>query len=222
MTRTPARRPRDAATLVLHRKTKGKLHVLMGCRHSKHAFMPNRYVFPGGAVDMGDRYVKPAAELQPGVARNLAKSCTPSRARALAAAAIRETWEETGLFLARPAPRPAGRIGPGWRPFHDAGLAPALDTLDYVCRAVTPPGRPRRFNARFFVAPADAALGELSGNGELGDLQWIPVEAALTLDVPDITAYVLDQLSGWLQDAAPRQRIPVFRRAGTAFALTHE
>lgn len=194
----------------------------MGCRHGKHVFMPNRYVFPGGAVDAGDRFVKPAGELRTPVWEDLAKSCSRSRARALAAAAIRETWEETGLRLARPAPPPPGRIQPDWLGFHEGGLAPALDSLDYVCRAVTPPGRPRRFNARFFLAPADATTGTLGGNGELDDLRWFTIGDALALDVPDITAYVLHNLDGWLSSPDRRGRIPVLKRIGHEFALTYE
>ena len=63
MTKIKPYRPKDAATLVLYRQNSGDIEVLMGCRHSKHAFMPNRYVFPGGAVDNTDRFVKPASVL---------------------------------------------------------------------------------------------------------------------------------------------------------------
>lgn len=222
MSHPSARRPRDAATLVLYRYERETLQVLMGQRHGKHAFMPNRYVFPGGAVDADDRYVKPAGELRPAVAANLAKSCSPARARSLAAAAIRETWEETGLLVARRAAKPEGKIRGSWRPFHDNGLAPALDELDYICRAVTPPGRPRRFNARFFVARADTVTGKLGGDGELHDLGWLSIRDALALPIPDITAYALSELQRWLRDGPAPEGIPLLKRVGREFSLIRE
>ncbi len=50
----PVIRPKDAATIILVRRQRRKLYVLMGMRHSRHAFMPDRYVFPGGRVDRAD------------------------------------------------------------------------------------------------------------------------------------------------------------------------
>ncbi|HUF44051.1 MAG TPA: NUDIX hydrolase, partial [Aestuariivirgaceae bacterium] len=51
MSSDPAIRPRDAATLIILRRDGAKTRVLMGKRHSDHAFMPGKYVFPGGRVD---------------------------------------------------------------------------------------------------------------------------------------------------------------------------
>jgi len=60
----PYLRPRDAATLILVRQ-RGKIpEVLLGCRDAKHAFMPNRYVFPGGRVDPADARVPVATPLR--------------------------------------------------------------------------------------------------------------------------------------------------------------
>ena len=97
-------RPKDAATLVLIRKSSASPEVLLGQRNGGHAFMPNRYVFPGGRVDPSDSRVIPATELNHEVASRLEKNCGPARARALAVAAVRETYEETGLMLAEKMP----------------------------------------------------------------------------------------------------------------------
>ena len=66
-------RPRDAATLLLYRLSNGRAEVLMGERHSRHRFMPNRYVFPGGRLDRADVHMRAAAELRPDVAARLAR-----------------------------------------------------------------------------------------------------------------------------------------------------
>jgi 8-oxo-dGTP pyrophosphatase MutT (NUDIX family) len=188
----PVRRPRDAATLILLRRRDGRVEVLMGVRHRRHVFMPNQYVFPGGSVDPGDSRVVPATPLRADVAARLARACTPARARALAVAAVRETFEETGLMVAARAASPQlGSIREPWPAFTARGLAPALDRLEYLMRAITPPGRPRRFNTRFFVAHASAALGELAGNGELEDLHWVAIDRALALPIPQITECAL-------------------------------
>ncbi len=98
-------RPRDAATLILVRNDGASPRVLMGQRHANHKFMPNKFVFPGGRVDPADSRIRPVEDLRPEVARLLLSRMrgTPSenRARALALAAIRETFEETGLAVGR-------------------------------------------------------------------------------------------------------------------------
>jgi 8-oxo-dGTP pyrophosphatase MutT (NUDIX family) len=209
----PAIRPKDAATLVLLRHDGGAPLVLMGQRHSGHRFMPDRYVFPGGRVDRGDSYVRPARPLRREVARRLGRSATPRRAQALAAAAVRETFEETGLVLGCPLAAPSRRPPAGWRHFFDAGFAPALDGLDYICRAVTPPFRPLRFNTRFFLADGAPLEGHLRGNGELVDLGWVPLDKAKALPIPAITLYVL-QLVEELIASAPaargERRVPLY------------
>ena len=75
-------RPKDAATLVLIKNSGAVPEVLLGQRHGGHAFMPNRYVFPGGRVDPSDSRVVPATSLTQDVARRLEKNCSPARARA--------------------------------------------------------------------------------------------------------------------------------------------
>jgi len=199
-------RPRDAAALILVRREGPQPSVLMGHRHHKHVFMPNTFVFPGGRVDLEDARVPVAAPLRPPVAERLTRSATPRRAQALALAAIREAFEETGLFIGRPPKEPVDRdrLAPTWQPFFDTGLAPALDLLDYVFRAITPPGDVRRFNARFFICDAAHAQGTLGGSGELVDLTWLPIDEALTTpNTPGITKMVLREVKRLLAETDP-------------------
>lgn len=213
----PFMRPRDAATLILVRvPRKGMAEVLLGCRDAGHAFMPNRYVFPGGRADRGDAFVAPATQLRADVAARLQKAASATRARALAVAAIRETFEETGLIIGKKIKgRPPAAVSEHWRGFLDVGLAPALDTLDFIARAVTPPNRPRRFNARFFMADFEAVSGgEIKSNGELGDIRWVRLDEAQQLPLPTITGLVLGEVGRLIQEPPRRgrsRRIPLFR-----------
>ncbi len=196
----PAVRPRDAATLILVRGRPAFAEVLMGRRHGGHAFMPGKWVFPGGRVDPADARAPAASELRPEVAARLARTATPARARALALAAIRETFEETGLLLARPA---TPRLAAGaWRDFLAHGAAPDLAALDFVARAITPPISPKRFDARFFMARAEALMSQerLADCGELDEIAWTPLADALALDLPSVTRYVLNDLPARLAD----------------------
>ena len=218
MTTPRIRRPKDAATLVLLRDGASGPEVLMGRRPRREAFMPDNYVFPGGGVEPCDRWIKPATELRPMVAARLARAATPGRARSLAAAAVRETFEETGLMLGVRDTTSNGRsVRPEWRGFHDAGMAPALDRLDYIYRAVTPPGLPRRFNARFFLARAEHMVGTLGGNGELLDLRWIPLTETYAFPIPHITGVVLEEVEQNLATPPDPDRdrpVPVCVRVG--------
>jgi len=196
-------RPRDAASLALIRSRHGHAKVLMGRRARRHRFLPDVYVFPGGGVDRGDHRVAPRTALRPEVAQLLARSARHARARALAVAAVRETWEETGLAL--------GAV-------EDGVLRPDLHALDHIVRAITPTASPIRFHARFFVADGDRLEGRLQGNGELLDLGWRPIERCLELPLADITEFVLGELRHWLRTRHPPQRVPLFTyRYGRVF-----
>ncbi|MCB1508143.1 MAG: NUDIX hydrolase, partial [Hyphomicrobiaceae bacterium] len=133
-------RPRDAASLiVLDRVAGGSWRVLMGRRRADLAFMPGKYVFPGGRVDRTDDTARAEDELEETVARRLAAGLKPHqslrRARGLALAAVRETFEETGHFLGAPfADKPSRHSN--WKPFHEAGYVPRLSALRYLARAV--------------------------------------------------------------------------------------
>lgn len=93
---------RDAATVIVVRDRATDPAVLMGQRGSKAAFMPNKFVFPGGAVDPGDATIPLAQPIPAPCRHRLSDEATTGLAPALTAAAIRELWEETGLVLGRP------------------------------------------------------------------------------------------------------------------------
>lgn len=204
-------RPKDAATLVIVR---GGEEVLMGVRNAQHAFMPNKYVFPGGRVDRADGQVTSPVDLKSDVAEKLTRGCTPHRARAIGMAVVRETFEETGLILGTDVGAPQKTRSANWRPFYETGLVPALDKIDYVARAITPPGRPRRFDARFFMVDAEHLVGDLDGNGELLNLTWVPLTDALELDLPNITQLMIRFIRQRVEDGAHRKKggkIPLVR-----------
>src|ERR1700733_14273767 len=211
----PYMRPRDAATLILVRMKGRTPEVLMGCRAAKSAFMPNRYVFPGGRVDPADAHVPIATPLDRHVKARLLKAASEQRARALGVAAVRETFEESGLMLAKPLKggAPAKDYGEHWKGFLDKGMAPALDCLDLIARAVTPPGRPRRFNARFFMARAEDAPGEIRHSSELGDIRWGRPDGARELPLPTITGLILGEIGRLVKEppnAKKQRKIPLF------------
>ena len=209
----PAARPRDAATLILTRRAGSGVELLMGQRHAGHRFMPNQFVFPGGRVDRADHSVRVGTALRPDVASRLTKGCTPTRAQALALAAIRETFEETGLVVGHPlspGEKPPRTASEAWSSFFGTGHLPALDKLDYVARAITPPYRPIRFHARFFLADAALARGEIKGSGELLKLHWVPLGDAKKLDLPRITAVVIDEIEKMVTGKSDPQGVPFF------------
>ena len=206
-------RPKDAATLVLVRRSRGGAEILMGRRKQNHVFMPNVFVFPGGRVDNADARIRTATELRDEIRDRLIKSCSERRARTLALSAIRETAEETGLlFGIRADIKQKENVAAAWRAFSQAGLAPALDTLDYVARAITPPGNPRRFHARFFFTDGSKAHGSLHGDGELAELAWIPIDGVKDLPTAWITRFVANEVKQRLDGHSAQDRpIPVIK-----------
>lgn len=188
-------RARHAASLLVWREASGTVEILMGMRGSRHRFMPNRLVFPGGAVDRADLSAPAATGLTPHTEACLRKSANPKLAHGLAIAAARELAEETGLTL---------------------GTPPALDGLFYLARAITPPGLPIRFNARFLCIHAAHATGELAGDGELDNLRFYAMTEALALDLATPTRKVLEQMGLFLAmteaERAARTHVPVLRR----------
>ena len=215
---TRAVRPRHAATLILVRRDAAEPRVLMGRRHGGHDFMPDKWVFPGGRIDPADYRAASASELQPEVASRLEKTAPPTRARALALAAVRETFEEAGLLLARPAP-PRAVHGP-WKEFFAHGAAPDLAALQFVARAITPAVSPKRFDARFFLAHAEAliSLDRAADCGELDEIVWVNLEEAQKLDLPSVTRFVLRELPQRLAD--PGRPVPSLRFARGKQELT--
>ncbi len=184
---------RAAATVILWRATPGGAQVLMGQRGAAAVFMPSKYVFPGGALDVGD--AGSANMVSPTCHARLSQSCGPDAPvpEALIGAALRELTEETGLAV------------------QGAG------TLRFVFRAITPPGRSRRFDARFFLAPAEAVQGDpddfSAASDELGHLHWIGLAQARGLDLPFITEVVLSEVTALLR-GQDQPGVPFFDNSG--------
>jgi 8-oxo-dGTP pyrophosphatase MutT (NUDIX family) len=197
----PNQRWRDAATLILIDRSERIPKVLLGRRHAGHKFLPGRFVFPGGRVERGDGQMPVATPLHAAVEARLLKGIRrPSamKARAFALAAIRETYEETGLLIGE---RQGGARGaPGRRRtlFDEAGVYPDLASMHFIARAITPPGRPRRFDTRFFAADAAAIAHRVDGvvgpDAELVELVWLPITEVERLEMPTITKVALREL----------------------------
>jgi 8-oxo-dGTP pyrophosphatase MutT (NUDIX family) len=192
----PVLRPKDAAALILVRRKGDALRVLMGERSARHTFLPGRFVFPGGRLDIADQRLTVDTDLRPEVRVKVAAGTTTSRARGLALAAVRETFEETGILIGRKRETASRTRSAVWRSFFAQGVTPHLESLDFVARAITPPGRPRRFDARFFMADAGeiaAGLDPSRTSGELLKPVWLTLDEARRADVLPITRCVLDE-----------------------------
>jgi 8-oxo-dGTP pyrophosphatase MutT (NUDIX family) len=210
----PNSRPRDAATLILIDNSGPLAKVLLGKRHPDHKFMPGKYVFPGGGLEPADKRMAVACPLDAQAEQRLmraTKLASPVKARALALAAIRETYEETGILLGRKTDVPGAAPGP-WTAFAKAQILPDLASIHFVARAITPPRRPKRFDTRFFAADASTIAGRVDGmigpDAELTELVWMPIAQARRLDMPAITAVVLEEL-GTRIAAGLRHDLPV-------------
>ena len=219
------KRPRDAATLILLDRKGDEFLVLMGRRHARHAFMPGKFVFPGGRTDPADSRIPVASGLHCDEEARLTAGpgrTSQARARAIALSAIRETYEEAGLLIGRKGPFPTGKRD--WQGFCEHGVQPSLETVRFVARAITPPGRVRRFDTRFLAVWRSDVAVELPGGGptnELEDLVWLPLAEAKQADIPGITRMILDELDTRLA-ADPLLRpgggaVPFYRLVGRQF-----
>lgn len=199
-------RPRDAASLVIHRKRRTHHEVLMGRRGSKARFKPGVYVFPGGILERSDFHARSAGELDAEIAPMLAVGNSASKAAALAMAAVREAFEEAGLLFGVP-----GDVGgvqhATWIEFRRREVAPDLGKLTFVGRAITPSFQPIRFHARFFSVDADHLQGELSGDGELEDLHWVRIDRSTGLELMIVQEMIMKTLNERLcgRDAPPQR-----------------
>lgn len=219
-------RPRDAATLVVIDAEGPEPRLLMGRRHDGHRFMPGKFVFPGGRIEPSDRRMVAAGMLDDRTDAALSARVTrPSSARnrALALAAIRETWEETGLMLgSADYGVPDVAIDGPWADFVRAGVFPELDGLHFIARAVTPPRRPKRFDTRFFAVERTAIAREVTGvvgeTSELVELRWVSLAEARGLDLPTITGVVLDELAARLAAGfSPMLPVPFYHMVRGSF-----
>ncbi|MEP3443082.1 MAG: NUDIX hydrolase [Sulfitobacter sp.] len=205
---------RNAATVIVIRDRMTAPAILMGQRGATAAFMPNKFVFPGGAVDEGDAQVPLASPLNPQCAARIGEDAAPALAHAIPAAAIRELWEETGLILGTKGTW-HGDTPADWQSFAATGHLPHAAPLQFVFRALTPPGRPRRFDARFFLLDADEIASDLdnfdAACDELSHLQWVPLSQARRFDVPFITEVVLAEITARIRDPHPPASVPFFK-----------
>ena len=221
----PNVKPRDSATLILIDRSEGVPKVLLGRRHLRHRFMPGKFVFPGGRIERADRLMVSSAPLhEQDTARLMRRMHRPSVAKAagFALAAVRETYEETGLMLGRHADRVIKTPAGAWEPFAKAGIVPDLSALHFIARAITPPKRPLRFDSRFFAADVAAIARRVDGlvgpDAEFVELAWLPITEARSLDMPGITAVVLEELADRIAAGMdPDHPVPLYRMLNGRF-----
>jgi 8-oxo-dGTP pyrophosphatase MutT (NUDIX family) len=227
----PPVQPRDAATLLIVDTTGGAPRILMGRRRSDDVFMPDKFVFPGGRVELDDAGIPSADELHERCAGRLLVDidgeATPARARAIALAAIRETFEEAGIIIGAKGswPQVDGALPHVWAEFQRLQILPRLGVLSFVARAITPAHHKYRYDGRFFCVPASAIVHQTQiSDGELIGLDWFTIPQIRALDLPSITRVVVEQVNarllanGTLSDAPvpfypgghdrPRRTIP--------------
>jgi len=201
-------RPRDAASLILLRGEGKELEVLAGRRPMHVRFMPGVHVFPGGAIDPPDRLTW---KLETGT-----EVLGPKLARS-ARAALRETWEEAGVLVGRPAAAASGvpASSPIERAYREHGLEAAMDLLTYVGRAITPSHSQRRFNTRFFLSDGGNVHGDPKSSEELEDLRWYPIGRHPLESFRDVTRFMLARAIE-LRSGAASGQAPLFYWAKNA------
>lgn len=210
---------------MLLREGSAGTEVLMGRRHGRAKFLPDIYVFPGGRVDPIDRQSSGFPEtIAAGIAAELRRGAGRRDPVALMRAAIRETYEETGLLLAAACQDRPPEASGIWGDFAAQGLRPRFEGLAYVCRAITPRGSHRRYNTRFFLADGSFAAGEIKGDGELEDLAWRPVVEMARFALVDVTEFVLNEaVTRWKQGIIlDRGPAPLFRYVKDTARVTRD
>jgi 8-oxo-dGTP pyrophosphatase MutT (NUDIX family) len=194
--RVPAE-PRDAATVMLLRSSDDGLEVYMLRRQASMAFAPGAYVFPGGSVDSRDTDEQVAWTGPDAAEWGRIFDAPPSLARALVCAAVRETFEESGVLLAGESADSvvADTTSDDWEGDrhalldHSVSLAELLARRNLVLRAdllrpwsrwITPIVEPRRFDTRFFAAALPAGQRTRDVGGEASEVAWVAPEKALS------------------------------------------
>jgi 8-oxo-dGTP pyrophosphatase MutT (NUDIX family) len=195
MSTEPAKPPRPASTILLLRDsttTKGEVEVFMMVRHYEIDFNSGALVFPGGSVDKGDQEIIARPGLYSG-GEGLDQAALSFRI-----AAIRETFEESGILLARPCgsnhlvdAKRAAEIEAGHRTalceskisfekvLADSGMVLALDLLVPYAHWITPEGMPKRFDTWFFLAAAPPEQAGAHDGKESTDSIWLSPREAL-------------------------------------------
>lgn len=204
----------NAASTIVVRYDKKYPMVLMGRRNASSSFMPNKYVFPGGKVDLNDSKIRLANEINGNCRTNLDCATNPELISALCAAAIRELFEETGHILGSQGNQDE-TTPDNWCEFLKSGYLPDAAGLKFIFRAVTPPEYKRRFDTRFFLVNAKWLVTDLSCfstlSEELVDLQWIRLDRATDLNMPFITQLVLNEVENILIGNNNDTQIPYFK-----------
>ncbi len=218
-TKHPYFRPRDAATLIIIDRNHDTPKVLVGKRHDKVVFMPSAFVFPGGRVDAKDNRIPVADKVPTELEARLIEGSpkiSAARARALALTAIREACEETGLCIGRKVDghdKHLPKLIGGWQPFAEAGLLPDPSSLFLIARAITPPGRVKRFDTRFFTTDASAITHRVPGvvhaDAELVELVWVEIDAKPLAAMHPMTVQVLGHLRKRLATGPLRHDAPI-------------
>lgn len=219
---------RDAAALILIERSEGCPRILMGRRRPDQVFLPNVFVFPGGRVDEADVVAPSADDLSPSEAALLAipheddaTGYGAGRVRALAMAAVRETFEETGVLIGARADTQTIAAPGAWRTFVGQGVLPRLSRLRYFMRAITPKLRPRRYDTRFFLADArEIAARTHATDEELSEIGWYDFNTLQSLEVPRMTRLVLmelERLEVTRLEPPETRRVPfIFERGETS------
>ena len=204
---------RSAATVIVVRNKHKNPSVLMGQRGVNAAFMPSKFVFPGGAVDDQDLSIDFKKSINEICKNRLLKENKNGSWSGLVAAAIRELFEETGQIIG--VEEEWSEVPSNWKEFAKTGYVPDASHMSFVFRAITPPGRPRRFDARFFLIQAEELQTNLDdfsmASDELSHLQWIPLKDTKNFDLPFITQVVLAEVTGNLMKSSPPARVPFFQ-----------
>ena len=226
----PRIRPSDAATLILIDRKNRTPKFLMGKRNARLKFMPGNFVFPGGRIERGDGAMPVVGALHARAEQALMALVprrSAERGRALALAAIREVYEETGILLGSREYGPPETIpNAGWEAFRQHGVLPDLEALQVVARAVTPPNRNRQFDTRFFAidrrAIAHVTEGVVGADSELTELAWVTFKQARELDLPKITRIILNDLEERIANGfAPELPVPYYtHRSGRSIRRT--
>ncbi|WP_371396025.1 NUDIX domain-containing protein [Fretibacter rubidus] len=211
-------KPKKAATLLLWQGERDNPRILMGQRAGRHDFMPDVYVFPGGRVDRGDSYVPYTGDLSPRTETVLEAANSPRQARAIVLAAVRETWEETGLMLGRSTKMSRNPRHESWQAFYDAGLTPDLNGIEVMGRATTPPRRHKRFDTWFFARECqDVNLDAVSDSRELLNVGWFTFDQIDNLPLHTATETMLRVMRDFLSQSRPPARVTYIRKQGKAF-----
>lgn len=184
------------------RQGRREREVLLGRRRRTARFLPGIWVFPGGRLETTDALPSGFEERFAALPGGL-DAATRGKAQALLRAAVRETFEETGILLGRPGRRAEERHDPIWQAYHAAGLTPAFEVPRLLARAITPTMSPIRFHTRFFLAEATGLAHGEPRDDELEEVAWVPLSDTPSLEMVDVTEFVLSRALKGAQPVAP-------------------